>query len=144
MKKHKEYAWGMSAAAFFFALALAGCDGVSTSAEAYTFYFRVQNNSEATITKVQFLDGSNRNSFVLPRYIGVNIFNGDLSDEYRVSGFTKEFGTSERFCGVLVTYEYETVAFSYGHFSHESKILVTSTDNRWTGKKTIALSYGSW
>jgi hypothetical protein len=142
MKKYKGYAWGIPAAALFFALALAGCGDGFTSAEAYTFYFRVQNNSKAAITRVQFLNGPNRSSFVL-RYIEENITKGELSDEYRVSGFTDEYGTDERFCGVLVTYADGTNVFGYWHSGHESKILVTSTDDYWTGKK-ITFSHINW
>jgi hypothetical protein len=140
----KEKRFFVGLLALVFALALTGCDGEwITSAIGYTFRFRVYNNSSAIITKVDFINGSNRNGFVLRSPSGIRLTNGELSDEYRVSGFTEEYGTNERFCGVIVTYADGTDSFAYWHSGHESKILVTATDDYWSGRK-LAFSSGNW
>jgi hypothetical protein len=51
---------------------------------------------------------------------------------YKVSGFTKEYGTDLRLCGVIVAYADGTDDFNYFYSTHESKILVISRDH-WTG-----------
>jgi hypothetical protein len=136
---------GIAAVALVFALVLSGCDGELTAgAVGYTFKFKVENkySTGATITKVVFFNGTNRSSSVLRSLYGFNLTPGELSDEYKVSGFTKQYGINERLCGVLITYEDGTDIFCYGYYEHESKILVTSTYD-WSGRK-IELSAGAW
>jgi hypothetical protein len=58
--------------AFVLALALTGCGEVITGAS-YTFRFKVQNDSAETITKVQFLNGSNRKALVLRTLPSINL-----------------------------------------------------------------------
>ncbi|MDR0387545.1 MAG: hypothetical protein LBH57_05870 [Treponema sp.] len=136
---------GIFAAVFSFVLVLTGCDGMVTgSAESYTFRFKVQNNSEKTITGIEFRNGTNKSAFVLRRIYSPNLGTGELSDEYRVPGFTKEHGTDERYYAVLVTYEDDTEVFNYSFAGPESKILVTSKDvnNLWIDKQEIVFSSG--
>jgi hypothetical protein len=142
MGKNKRIFQGIPA--LVFALALSGCGGTSDSVvEGYTFKFKAHNNSQAAITKIQFINGSNRSGFVLREPYGIHLANGELSGEYRVSGFTEEYGTNERYCGVIIAYDDGTDIFGYWHSGHESKILITSSDDYWTGKK-IVFSHGSW
>jgi hypothetical protein len=138
---------GITAVAFLFvALALAGCNAVVT--DAYTFRFKVQNDSEETITKVKFLNGSNKGAFVLRETYGLTLGTNELSYEYRVSGFTEEYGADERYCAVIVSYEDGTDIFGYWYAGPESKILITSKDKDpylwWDDKKEIVFSSGNW
>ncbi|MDR0718210.1 MAG: hypothetical protein LBF78_01140 [Treponema sp.] len=127
-------------------LVLAGCElDEDAGNSAYMFKFRVQNNnSTATIVRVEFLNGTNRNSFVLRQTYGTNLGQGELSNEYKVSGFTEKYGTDERYCAVIITYNDGTDAFGYWHSGHEGKILVRSIDDYWTGDKKIEFSQGKW
>jgi hypothetical protein len=127
------------------AFAPAACGGVAMDgAESFTFRFRVENKSTATITKVEFFNGSNENARILRTFSSINLTSNALSNEYRVSGFTDAYGTDERFCAARVTYEDGDSVFAYGHFGPESKILVASQNDYWTGKREIKLSQGTW
>ncbi|MDR3325177.1 MAG: hypothetical protein LBS82_04235 [Spirochaetaceae bacterium] len=129
----------MSALAF--ALALTACDG-NINDNSYTFKFRVENNTiSKTISTIEFINGSNKDNRVLRKVSGLKLTKGELSDEYKVSGFTGEYGTNERFCGVIVTYDNETSNFGYSHFEHESKILV-AVGTAWSD--SISFSSGKW
>jgi hypothetical protein len=94
------------------------------------------------ITKVEFLNGTNKNALVLRRLDGINLTKNELSGEFKISGFTEEYGTDERYCAVMLTYGDGTELFNHWHSGHESKILVTLRDN-WRGKE-IEFSKGKW
>jgi hypothetical protein len=152
LMKTKEafgYAIVCTVAAFLFVFSLTGCDGsMVDDTEPYTFMFKVQNNSARTITKVVFLNGTNRNALTLRHISALSLGTGELSDTYKVSGFTGECGTDERYYAVIVTYADETDLFRYGHSSPESKILITSKDVRFFGgvggNTEIEFSQGEW
>jgi hypothetical protein len=143
-RRYFGYVWGMTAAALFFVLS--GCGEGPAGVEPYTFHFKVENKSNTAITGVQFFNGSHKSAMRL-RYIEKKLSKGELSNEYTVFGFTNEYGTGERYCGVLVIYEDEDEVFAHGHFSHESKILITSNDiwiSPWAFEEEIELSPGNW
>jgi hypothetical protein len=143
--KKKMVFMGMLALALS-ALVLAGCETNSDddNNDSYTFRFKVDNKSSNTITTIEFINGSNKDRRVLKKVSALNLGYGELSDEYKVSGFTGEYGTNERYYGVLVTYEDGTAIFGYWHCEQESKILVTSTDDYWTEEQKIVFSPGLW
>jgi hypothetical protein len=135
---------GIRLAGFLFVLALAGCDGVSVGGgESYTFRFKVQNNTRETITQIEFLNGTNRDALVLRRIPNQTLGPNELSIQYRVPGFSQEYGINERYCAVILTYSDGTDAFRYGHFGPESKIEVISSNDDVQGKK-IELTPGKW
>jgi hypothetical protein len=131
--------------AFLFALALTGCNGVITEgAELYTFRFKVQNYSADTITKIEFLNGTNRTARVL-RYEEPNLGPNELSNEYKVRGFTEEYMNDERYCAVIITYNDEFDVFNYWQCGpSNSKILLTFGYDRRTGKNVIDFDFGTW
>jgi hypothetical protein len=126
------------------ALVLSGCETNMDDADSYTFRFRVDNKSSTAITTIEFINGSNKDNRVLKKISAINLGNGELSDEYKVPGFTGEYGTNERFCAVLVTYSDGTTVFGYSYYEHESKILVTLKDDYRTEMPKIEFSPGLW
>jgi hypothetical protein len=144
MKNNKWYVVGMAVLALVFALELSGCgepDGAGD--DSYTFKFRVDNNSSKTITKIEFFNGSNKSNRVLDKVSALNLANGEMSNEYKVSGFTEEYEENKRLCGVMVTFEDESTVFGYWNSTHESKILVTAKYSYWEGYH-IDFSAGQW
>jgi hypothetical protein len=132
--------------ALAFGLLLTGCEWTA-SADSYMFRFKIHNNSESAIEKVVFFNGTNRSALVLRRLDELNLTKGELSNEYKIFGFTREYGTDERSYAVLVTYEDETEIFAFEHSGHESKIVITSEDhwkNYWEKEKKITFSRGDW
>jgi hypothetical protein len=137
----KTYVMAMLA----FALALTGCNGEWSvgSGVSYTFSFKVDNKSPAAITGIAFYNGSNKTGRVLKELSAINLTGGELSDEYTVSGFTAEASPSTHYCGVGLTFADGESIFGYAAFGHESKVLVTVTEDYWDGRK-IAFSSGNW
>jgi hypothetical protein len=129
-------------AALAIVLALAGCDLEAKDGEdGYTFRFRVDNNTAQNITKLEFINGDRQNDDVLSTRT-LSLSSGDRSSEYRVSGFTIEYGDSRRKAGVKVTFADETAAFGWYAFGHENKVLVSAT--YYVGKIRIDFSEGNW
>jgi hypothetical protein len=138
---------GIAAAVFLLVLGLAGCGGTAGGAEPYTFRFKVKNDHSRSpaleIAKVEFFNGTHDRAPVLRQILALNLGQGQLSDEYRVPGFTGEYGPDERYCGVRVTYSDGAEIFAYEHFGDGSKILVTVSDTIWNNKQ-IRLARGTW
>jgi hypothetical protein len=141
----KRFFSGMLAMALALtALVFSGCETNMDDADSYTFSFKVDNKSSTAITTIEFINGSNKDSRVLKKVSALNLTYGELSNEYKVSGFTGEYGTNECYCGVLVTYSDGTTVFGYSHYEHESKILVTLKDDYRTEMPKIEFSPGPW
>jgi hypothetical protein len=108
-----------------FALLMTGCDlDLLTGGGGYTFEFKVENSETLrgrTITKVEFINGSSRTDPVLETqtvHLGLN----EMSNVYRVSGFTKKDGEDKRLFSVLITLEDGNTIFKYSSATNGSKI----------------------
>jgi hypothetical protein len=145
----KSFTFRVIGLALVFGLVLAGCEW-TVGADSYTFKFMIRNESTAAIDKVVFYNGTNRKAFELRRLDKLNLTKGELSSEYKIFGFTKEYGTDERYYAVLITYEDGNEIFAYGNSGPESKILVTLKEELekdswpWSKEITITFSPGDW
>jgi len=87
-----------------FGFLLAGC-GELPEAKGYTFEFKVEHASDwvpGSITKIEFINGSNENATVLETQ-AVNLSYGQMSSAYKISGFTEKDGDDKRILGVRIT-----------------------------------------
>jgi hypothetical protein len=133
--KRKRFFAGTLAVVLAFSLAVIGCE-TDPEDDGYMFKFKVDNNTSATITKVEFINGNTQNDKVVGSTL--NITANNRSTEHSLSGFTVEAGSSRRYCGVKVTYSGGSTKFSYSSYGHQSKILVSVGDN------SITFSEGNW
>jgi len=145
---------GMMVMALVFGVFFTGCetagDGdVHGNTGGYTFEFRVENSHlgglTPPVTQIEIFNGPNTSSqllasetFYIPR--------GQMSDIYRVSGFTDRDGSDKRIFGVRITFEsYPIYGFEDGRtlfgFSsaiNGSKLLV------WTNVTGPQFRNGNW
>jgi hypothetical protein len=88
-----------------FVLFLTGCESINTGC---TFEFTIINESflgdRKTVTKIDFINGSNRSAPVLQTEL-LNIAPGERSNVYKVSGFTERYRDNAYVCGVLLTFD---------------------------------------
>jgi hypothetical protein len=109
-----------------FGFFLTGCDEFE---DAYTFEFKVESYSYTlmgTITKVEFINGSNENAPILQTEL-VSISEGEMSGVYKVSGFTEKNGDDQHIYGVRVTFNNgENSHFNWGYAKNKAKIRVYS------------------
>jgi len=138
---NKKNFWGMLVVVLVFGVVLIGCDGEAKSdGETYTFNFKVDNNTSDIITKVDFINGDTQNDRILRTVTSIRA--GERSMEYRVSGFTVDYGSSTRKYGIKVTYEDNSTAFAWSSAGHGSKILVSVNSNSYW--YPISVSSGNW
>jgi hypothetical protein len=98
-------------------------------------------NPPKAITRLEFINGDRQNDDVLSTK-SLSLSPGDRSSEYRVSGFTVDYGNSRRKAGVKVTFADETIAFGWSAFGHENKGLVSAA--YYKGSIRIGFSEGNW
>jgi hypothetical protein len=135
----KGFLLGMLAMVLVFGLVSTGCD-ISTSdadGDGYTFKVKVDNYSNSTITKLEFINGNTQNDTVL-KTASLSLTSGSRSSEYSVSGFTVEAGSTTHYCGVKVTFSGGTSRFGYTTAGHGSKLLLRMTDS------VGSFSEGNW
>ncbi len=90
----------------------------------YTFEFRVEKSSGGIgtpITKIEFINGSNRSDPVLLTET-VHIGFGEMSRTYKVSGFTEKAGDEYRLFGILLTFESGATVFDHSSATNGAKI----------------------
>jgi hypothetical protein len=121
---NKKFCLGMLAMALVFGMTVIGCDiDGPTDGGAKTLEFKVEtwSLSWATISKIEFINGSNSSDPVLAAET-VQIAPGEMSNIYRVSGFTKKEGDAHIF-GVKFTFESGSSAFKWSTTS-KSKVKI--------------------
>ena len=140
----KRFLLGMLALVFGFAVV--GCEtpaGEPGNISGYTFEFRVENHlwgvSNVNITQVEIFNGPNTNSQVLAAET-FDISPGQMSNVYRVVGFTDRDGSDKRIYGVRVTCENGATSFGYSSSTNGSKIHVTASA-WWSG---VTFHSGTW
>ena len=109
-----------------FGIMIVACDIEVTSGGGsgggYTFEFRVAP-SRGHINKIEFINGSNLNAPVLQTET-INIGSNEMSETYKVSGFTVRDGDEKRIFGIKVTYSDGRTEFGWGSASNNSKMYV--------------------
>ena len=107
----------------------------------YTFEFKVEKSSGGIgtpITRIEFINGSSRSDPVLLAetvFIGF----GEMSNVYKVSGFTKKDGDNYHIYGILLTFENGGTFFRYSSATNGSKI------HAWTNGQNVLMLYdGTW
>ncbi|MDR1231902.1 MAG: hypothetical protein LBK61_10950 [Spirochaetaceae bacterium] len=121
-------------------LTLAGCEVTEGSGDGYRINFKVDNYSSQEISKVEFINGDTQNDKVVGAYM-LSLPVSQRSSEYRVYGFTIEYGSSTRRFGVKVTFADGTTRFASYYAGHESKILVSVGSSYYN---YISFSTGNW
>jgi len=105
-------------------LGLTGCDDLTQDNGGFTFEFRVKNNCSsfdpATITKIQFINGSAQDDPVL-RTEEVSLYLEEMSSTYIVSGFTQGNEVNRSF-GVIATFDSGYTVWGWGFGRNKSKI----------------------
>jgi hypothetical protein len=97
----------------------------------YTFEFKVMNLvGISAISKIEFFNGSNQSASVLQTET-VNLTKGEMSNVYRVSGFTEKDGDDERIFGVKVTTPGGNTYFDWSSAKDGDKILVSVSAPFW-------------
>jgi hypothetical protein len=125
-----------------FGLALTGCkqnadDGDGRS---YTFEFKVRNSvGISAISKIEFINGTNDEAAVLATE-EVNLTEGEMSNVYRVSGFSEKDGDSKRIFGVKITTPKGNTHFDYSSAKDGGKIAVSVSAPFWV----MIFSDGNW
>jgi hypothetical protein len=123
-------------------LTLAACKIHNSSADSYTFKFRIQCNTTEDIKRVDFINGSRQDAPTLD-WETDTLSNGEMSDEYEVSGFTEQYGgDNKHIYGVLITLDDDSTVFDWSTATHQSKVLVTVYSYGYSYK--IKFSQGVW
>jgi hypothetical protein len=123
---------------------LAGCENMFTDT-GYTFEFKVTYRfwmgwgNDGNITKIEFINGSNKDAPVLDTKT-VNIGFGEMSPAYEVSGFTEKEGDESRIFGVKVTLADGSWRFRWGYATNHAKLLLTINNY----SPVDGFSEGSW
>jgi len=113
-------------------LAVIGCETSTDEPDnisGYTFEFRVENGTGglgSNITQFEIFNGPNTSSKVLSTGI-INLPPGQVSDVYRVAGFTDRDGSDKRIYGVRITLDDGSTQFGYSSATNGSKILAVTT-----------------
>jgi uncharacterized lipoprotein YehR (DUF1307 family) len=140
---NKRFRLGILVLALVFSLFLTGCGDIDDDGD-YTFEFKVADGCdgywEQTITKIEFINGSNDSAPVLQTET-VNLGSSERSRAYKVSGFTEKDGNNLRSFSVNVTIEYKGVRtlFLRGSAKNNSKISVGAC-----AVNGIGWGYGDW
>jgi hypothetical protein len=122
-------------------LFLVGCGEIDDgSSGSYAFEFKVQNGhlNGGSITKVEFINGSNKNAPLLRTEVLDLTTSSELSAIYKVTGFTEKDGDDKRVFGVMVTYNGNTY-FGWGSAKNNAKIIAYYSNNFG-----FEFSNGSW
>lgn len=136
---NKKFWLGILVMVLVFGLIMTGCKDLIQDNGAYTFEFRVDYwVGGSTISKIEFLNGSNESATVLATET-VNITSGQMSNTYKVSGFTEKNGDDYRIFGVRITHDRGTY-FGYSSATDESKIQVSVSSPFWT----MSFYDGNW
>jgi hypothetical protein len=124
-------------------MTLAACKIHNSSADSYTFKFRIQcNTTSQGIKRVDFINGSRQDAQLLDWETDA-LTNGEMSDEYVVSGFTGQYGgANKHIYGVLVTFDDGETVFNWSTATHQSEVLVTVYYYRSSYR--IDFSQGNW
>ncbi|MDR1748187.1 MAG: hypothetical protein LBR47_03930 [Spirochaetaceae bacterium] len=137
----KKHLLGIVGIVLVFGIMVVGCEMISDeNFGSYTFEFRVENDGgNNAITKIEFINGSSRSDPVLASET-IYLYPDEMSNVYRVSGFTKSDGDDKYLFGVLLTFENGEKEFGYNSAADEFQISV-----EWLGwVKTIIFTDGDW
>ena len=124
---NKKTVLGLLAMVLLFGMIIFGCENDLTSNNSgYTFEFKLQNVSGSPVTKIEFINGSSLTDSVLTTetiYLG----SGEMTNVYRVSGFTKRHESNKNIYCVRLTWDYygtEVTGFNWYSATDRSKILI--------------------
>jgi len=126
---NKKFRLGIIVITLVFGLSLTGCDFMLPG-DTYTLEFKVQNaGGMPTISKIEFINGSNESDPIIETK-EVNLSNGQISNAYKVSGFTKQAKEWKEenqihYFGVRVSYDSGGSDFRSSTAKDKSKILVS-------------------
>ncbi|MDR1867231.1 MAG: hypothetical protein LBQ77_03060 [Treponema sp.] len=133
----KKFLTAMLGVSLAFGMTVIGCDLDSEG----SFEFKVSYYNGfggGAITKIEFIDGSNKDAPVLATET-VQLGSGEMSNVYRVSGFTNKEGDGRIF-GVKVTFNDGGFYFDWSSARNGSKInvsvsapllVMTFSDGNW-------------
>jgi hypothetical protein len=138
---NKKHWLGMAVLALLFGLVLVGCDlNLNPDSGGYTFEFKVRNAvGISAIAKIEFINGTNDDAPILATE-EVNLTEGEMSNVYRVSGFTEKDGDGKRIFGVKVTTPGGNTHFDYSSAKDGGKIAVSVSAPFWV----MLFSDGNW
>jgi len=121
------------------------CGDITQNSAGATFEFRVQYPYMGawyggTLTKITFINGSNRDAPVLEVH-DVYIEQYEMSDTYKVSGFSNKESTNKYLFGILLTFDDGETMFDWSSEVSGSKVLaIIRAAARWD----MDFSLGSW
>jgi hypothetical protein len=127
---------GILAIVLVFGMMVVGCDIPTDDDGGYTFEFKIENNLNSPITKIEFFNGNELYDPVLETQ-NVNILGGEISAIYKVSGFNKKApdwyaGENRCYFGIKLahTYNDSDTATNFGYYAgkNNQKFLVRYAD----------------
>ena len=141
MKRKLFYTAGVLAVALAL-MVLAGCPMDTDEGEGgYTFEFKVEKSScgiGTPITQIEFINGSSSSDPVLATET-VYLNFGEMSNVYKVSGFTNKDGDDYRIYGIKLTFENGGTYFKWSSATNGYKI------HAWTNGQNVLMIYdGAW
>jgi len=143
---NKKFWLGILVMILVFGMTVVGCEIPTDeygNTGGYTFEFKVQKvshslSSSGPIIKIEFINGSSKSDPVLATetvYLG----NGEMSNVYKVAGFTNKNKDDYRIFGVLLTFENGSTQFEYSSAKNGAKIRASTY-----GFGGINFYNGSW